>query len=149
MLTLAAPVSRGGDGLSLLLTGAMIIYMLGHHRRVCLSGNTTTSEIHETTSLCNAQLFHHFMDYGGTIRLIKGATPQMGGGWGLSLSWGLEFLPGHFYLFHKGAGKLNFYHLRIGCFSTKPCGHLFIALIFQNFPHTKKYFQNTPGPPVF
>ena len=47
---------------------------------------------------------------------------------------GLEFLPGHFVLFHKGDGKLYFFHLRIACISTKPYGHLFVSPIF---PHKK------------
>ena len=38
---------------------------------------------------------------------------------------------------------LYLFHLRIGCISTRPCGHLFISPIF---PHKNIYFQKTPGP---
>ena len=84
---------------------------------------------------------------------------------------GLEFLPGIFFLFYKGDGKLLFSHIRIGCrsMSTMHCCHLFIYLficlfvclltylsIYLLFVYLFVYFtrtfisKNTPGPaPVF
>ena len=57
---------------------------------------------------------------------------------------GLECLPGHIYLFHQD-GKLCFLHLRIGCISTMPCGHLVISPIFSTKIFCPKKLQ--PPPP--
>ena len=67
---------------------------------------------------------------------VRGPPLDIWGGGGA-----LEFLPDHFYLFHKGDGKLYFYHLRVGCISTMPCGHLFISSIFPTKIFISKKLQ--------
>ena len=74
-------------------------------------------------------VFHRFLQPGAFV-------PGDMGIWPIPESTGQFLMPGHFYLFHKGNEKLYFFHLRIGCISTKPCGHLFISLIFS----TQKYY---------
>ena len=64
---------------------------------------------------------------GGIIRYL-------GGGWSFCLAISL---------FHKGDGKLYFFHLRIGCISIIPYGQLFISPIF----HTKIFISKTLQPP--
>ena len=63
---------------------------------------------------------------------------------------GLELLPGHFcyFIFHTGDGKLYFFHLRIGCISTMPCGHFFISPLLPILYSPQNIFsQRTPSPP--
>ena len=67
---------------------------------------------------------------------IRGSPLDIWGG-------GLEFSPGHIYLFHKGDGKLYFFHLRITSIFSKPCSHF----LFHSFLLQKNYFQKTPFPP--
>ena len=61
------------------------------------------------------------------------------------LGGGLEFLPGHLFLFHKWDGKLYFFHISIGCISTMPCGHLCIS----PFSPKKIWIPKNSTPPVF
>ena len=51
------------------------------------------------------------------------------------------------FLFISPREMVIFFHLRIGCISTMPCGHLFMSPIFP----TNFYFQknSTPPPQVF
>ena len=55
---------------------------------------------------------HMFGNYRATIRYRWWWWAGGGGG--------LEFLPDHFFLFHKGDGKLYFFHPGIGCILLKP-----------------------------
>ena len=55
-------------------------------------------------------------------------------------NWG--GVPWHFYLFHKGDGKLYVFHL--GCISTMPCHHLYI---FHPFFHKKCISKKLQFPP--
>ena len=74
--------------------------------------------------------------------------PRLGGGGGEEAplryprgGGGLEFLPGIFFLFYKGDGKLLFSHIRIGCrsMSTMHCCHLFIYLFVCLFTYLLIY----------
>ena len=56
---------------------------------------------------------------------------------------GLESLPGHFDLFHKGDGMVYFFTV---CSVFPPC-LVVIYLNFTHFFHKNNYFHNTPGPP--
>ena len=51
-----------------------------------------------------------------------------------------------FLFISQGKWKTLFFHLRIGCISTIPCGHLFY---FTHFPHKKNYFRKLQSPPPY
>ena len=53
---------------------------------------------------------------------VKGPPLDIGGGPGV-FAWPFLFIS-------QGRWDGLFVHLRIGCISTMPCGHLFIAIIF-------------------
>ena len=70
------------------------------------------------------------------LGIFRGPPLDIGGGGG-----GLEFLPGHFYLFHKGDGKLYFVTFRIGCISS------LVAIYLFHFSHSNIYFQKISRAP--
>ena len=116
-----------------------------HVRLVQQRGETYQSEIGQSFSQSDQSpvsgvgiTWRSGSGYGeGTL----GAKYLCDGGGGVDLG-DLEFLPDHFYLFHKRDGKLSFF--RIGCISTMPCGHLFISPIFP----TKIFIKKKSSPPL-
>ena len=74
--------------------------------------------------------------------VIRGPPLDIGGGGGGG--GGLELLPGHFYLVHKGDGKLFFSP------QDRPYFHqaLWTCIYFTHFPHKNIYFQKTPPPSI-
>ena len=67
--------------------------------------------------------------------VVKGTTIRYrGGGGGLVFAWPFLFIS-------QGRWKALFFHLRIGCISTMPCGYLFISPVFS----TKIFIKKKPS----
>ena len=95
--------------------------------RVLIWSNAPTQKQYQQQRQQRLLRIYYYHHKGATVTNIRG---------------GLQFLHSHFYLFHKGNGKLYFF--RIDCISTMSCGHSFISRIF----HENIYFPKSPAPPL-